>query len=209
MSKVKVLFYCTKPKDRFRIGHFYHHNDELYKLPNGTIKFGSSVELMSYESCEYNKDNFLNGKIVAECEIDKIEEIRMLQDNNMTYKTKTLTEEQLLIKSCLEGYQLGNYLGLLYENKCGYALHLTKLKVFDKPKDLSDYMKKNQSYRLHKYERLYNALQNMMTIYDNEENEYILISIRSEWLYKIINGEKTIVVKKKILNCMKGLIAND
>ena len=46
---------------------------------------------------------------------------------------------------------------------------------------------------------LVKAPQNMCNAYDVYKNHYILISIRPEWLCKILNGEKTIEVRKKVL----------
>lgn len=190
---VKCLIYCTRGKLLERhwkkidgIGKFilYHHSDK--------VKY-----------CDINSPHRLNGKIVAEFDCEKVEEIRMLQDNNMTYETKTLIEEQLLIKSRLEGYQLGNYLGLLYENECGYALHLSNIKVFDKPLSFkTDYIYKD--YKTNAI--LTKAPQNMCNVYDRFGNHYVLISIRPEYVAKILNGEKTIEVRRKILNCLKDLI---
>lgn len=186
---VKLLLYCTKAKPYL----IYDYYD------NSCGKCITADKIESYH---------LNGKIVAEVEIDKVEEIRMLQDNNMTYETKTLTEEQLLNKSCLEGYQLGNYLGILYENKCGYALHLTNLKVFDRPKELSEYRKRLPTGD---FQVLGNAPQNMMNVCEIKYliEDYILISIKPEHLCKILNGEKTIEVRKKILNGLKEMLEDD
>jgi len=41
----------------------------------------------------------------------------------------------------------------------------------------------------------------MMYAYDGEEKK-VLISIRPEWLCKILNSEKTIEVRKKVLKEM-------
>lgn len=47
------------------------------------------------------------------------------------------------------------------------------------------------------------APQNMMRVIDAYgDDEYILISVRPEWLCKILNGEKTIEVRKKVLKEM-------
>ena len=171
-KEMKVLFYCTCIK-KLNLNEYV----KLHKETNGWI------------------DKW-NQKIVCECEIDKVEEIRMLQDNNMTYETKTLTEEQLLIKSCLEGYQLGNYLGYLYENEYGYALHLSNVKVLDKPYDLNEWFNKNEK-------PLVKAPQNMCHCYHWLGDEYILISIQPQHLVNILNGKKTIEIRKQILNVMK------
>lgn len=45
------------------------------------------------------------------------------------------------------------------------------------------------------------APQNMMRFIFNNE-EYVLISIRPEWLCKILNGDKTIEIRRKILKGM-------
>ena len=52
------------------------------------------------------------------------------------------------------------------------------------------------------------APQNMMYswLWNNKWDRYVLISIRPEWLCKILNGEKTIEVRKKIL---KEMMKND
>ena len=36
----------------------------------------------------------------------------------------------------------------------------------------------------------------------NDITDYILISIRPEWLCKILNGEKTVEIRKKVLKEM-------
>ena len=59
--------------------------------------------------------------------------------------------------------------------------------------------------KLNYYEltRVFKAPQNMMLVRDMEDHKYkILISIRPEWLCKILNGEKTIEVRKKVLKEM-------
>lgn len=46
------------------------------------------------------------------------------------------------------------------------------------------------------------APQNMMRVDDKNDNQYILISVKPEWLCKILNGEKTVEVRKKVLKEM-------
>lgn len=60
-----------------------------------------------------------------------------------------------------------------------------------------------------KYSSLQKAPQNMMRVYDPWEIDengvgeaYVLISIHPEWICKILNGEKTIEVRKKVLKEM-------
>ena len=91
-----------------------------------------------------------------------------------------------LKKMCLLPQQLLDYIKL---GKNGYALHLSNIKIFDKSKGLNDY-------------NIEKAPQNMMRVFDANGNKYILISVQSEWLCKILNGDKTIEVRKKVLKEM-------
>ena len=72
----KCYIYCTKPKEYFSIGGgIYSASDELYRTPEGEIKFGDSFELMAYEIGQYDENNFLNGKVIGEFVCDEIDRI--------------------------------------------------------------------------------------------------------------------------------------
>ena len=123
--------------------------------------------------------------------------------------------DDLFKESRLDYDKLDKYLN----KKNGYALHISNLKIFKKPKELIDYKIDNTkkygsfgwAFEEHeKYPSLQKAPQNMMRVYDPWEIDengvgeaYVLISIRPEWICKILNGEKTIEVRKKVL---KGMI---
>lgn len=124
-----------------------------------------------------------NGYILAECEVE-VEKITLLQKE--IFYTPTLNTKELLEKSCLTKEQLDKYLN----KKDGYALHIKNLKAFDKPRILHD------SLLIDK------APQNMQWVCDIDFNTYILISVRPEWLCKILNGEKTVEIRKKIVKVM-------
>ena len=78
----------------------------------------------------------LEGKVVARFWCDKVEEI-VCQNafNEPTYNTELLSERDLCIKSCLGLFGLFDYLG----NKNGFAIHISKLEIFDRPKELSEF----------------------------------------------------------------------
>lgn len=179
----KLLLYCTKAKPY--------------------ITRGTSGK--TYPSCVISdgiQKWHLNGKIVAECDFE-VEEIKLLEDNNATMITNTLSEEELLKKSCLEGYELCNY---LYDNlwcgQKGYAININNLHIFDKPRELYDCLihPKIES-KYYGCEHLSKAPQNMMYV-ELDDIKYILISIQPQWLCKILNGEKTIEIRKKVLKEM-------
>ena len=71
------------------------------------------------------KYTVLNGKVVAKFTLNKVEEITNRYCKGM------------LIDSCLTNYELNNYLG----NSVGYAWHISNLKIFDEPKELSEFNK--------------------------------------------------------------------
>lgn len=194
MKKIKALLYCTKAKPLLSMVE-YLYGDE----------FKQKYECSNDE--KYLKQmgigQILNGTIVAECEI----EVEELLANNYIYnvyweyETLNVKQKELLVKSCLGYEQLLNYL----RGYNGYALHISNLKVFDKPRELSEYHISyyNKELGMMREKHLEKAPQNMCNAFDINDN-YILISIQPQWLCKILNGEKTIEVRKQVLNCMKG-----
>ena len=116
----------------------------------------------------------LNGKIVAECD-HEVEEIKYRYDTS-AYKCNNIND-----------YYYTNTLNFeqLEERSC-----LTN-------KDLLNCLGQKVGYAIH--------IKNLH-IFDEprelDNKPCVLISIRPEWLCKILNGEKTIVVRKKVLKEM-------
>ena len=203
---MKLLLYCTKAKPYLTRNDLPNERGEFYKH----WQLGGELDRKHL----YGDTPILNGKIVAECDFE-VEEIKLLEDSNATMITNTLSEEELLKKSCLEGYELCNY---LYDNlwcgQKGYAIHIKNLHIFDKPKELS-YCFTEKLYKIIDkiftdeimtdgkwYRPVNKAPQNMMRVKRVLQEDGILISIRPQWLCKILNGEKTIEVRKKVLKEM-------
>lgn len=142
-----------------------------------------------------------------------IEEAVVFERNDNYIDTMLKNDE--LSKICLSPQKIYDYVGL---GKMFYLLHISNLKIFKEPKELIDYKIDNTkkygsfgwAFEEHeKYPSLQKAPQNMMRVYDPWEIDengvgeaYVLISIRPEWLCKILNGEKTIEVRKKVLKEM-------
>lgn len=179
--KVKALIYCTK---------------ELNKGAYLVNYFGYRFVKME----ENEKANFdiLNGKIACECEVETEE----LLTNTFLYKTKTLSFSELCERSCFDFDKFYKYLG----NIKGYALHISNIKVFDKPRELKECYYYNSNF-----DYLLKAPQNMCYAFEpiqfDEINidmrRLVLISVRPQWLCKILNGEKDIEVRRKVL---KGMV---
>ena len=92
-----------------------------------------------------NRGGFLTGMVVARFWCDKVEEIKY---HFGYYNMGEWTESYILENSCLTAEELENYLQASkeYDEKkisrvYGYAIHITKLEIFDKPKDISEFLR--------------------------------------------------------------------
>lgn len=210
MKTTKVLLYCTKStpylvKDDFPLENkpiYYIHYKEDHRcfgLPlNGKIVAECEVETEALEcACvPYRNKNNLGYEHYIDNGIykvnwsskdniyDNLDGDGVVFERNDKY-IDTMLKNDDLSKMCLSPQQLYDYVGL--GNKF-YALHVKKLKTFDS-KPLT-------------YYGVNKAPQNMMRVYNSFGNKYILISIRPEWLCKILNGKKTIEVRRKVLKEM-------
>lgn len=76
------------------------------------------------------------GKVVGEFECDKIEEI------TATGKGAMFKRFALFADTCLTVKELNDYLGI---GNTGYGLHISDLKIYDKPKELREFRKQDKS----------------------------------------------------------------
>ena len=199
---MKLLLYCTKAKPYLNCD-FGKDNHEEYS-GNWNIYLANKQDECS---------NIVNGKIVAECdfEVEEIEDRVSYFDSwfNEGQHTKTMKAKELIKMSCLDHRQLTEYLGEGDPHEVlGYAIHIKNLHIFDKPKELSNFNKIIETpYGEEPDAIITKAPQNMMRCcYEKKPKEWktgILISIKPEPLCKILNGEKTIEVRKKVL---KGMV---
>lgn len=127
----------------------------IYVAKNGNDVYGQSCDLVDYRGCAiYNRfqliakgskvtsdDNQprLNGKVVAKFILNKVEEIVAFGDKAIIEKNR-----QILKLACLTPWQANEY--LLKDpldrstRLIGYAWHIDKLEIFDKPKELSEFI---------------------------------------------------------------------
>lgn len=158
------------------------------------------------KSRKNDKFNSLNGKIVAECDYIVEEISPSIYEMFAGFVYSNPQEEDRLKGAYLSAEEMYLYL----QDKKGYAIHIKNLHIFDEPKE------PNEVYSIHNVggmlltDKLKKAPQNMQRI-SLKEWEYgtynpndiaILISIHPEWLCKILNGEKTIEIRKKVLKEM-------
>lgn len=190
---MKLLLCCTKDRP-----YLYRQNDDCFEVLN-KIKY---EDISDYE--KYYGLN--NGKVIGECDFE-VEKIiyRETDKNSYSFGTETLTPDELLDKSRFTTLELCKCIGRnsnWIKGDYGYAIHLKNLKVYDTPRELSDfahYIDKEHTSVITK------APQNMMYAYEIDGcflKRNILISIHSDSLCQILNGEKTSVVTKKVLKEM-------
>lgn len=72
----------------------------------------------------------MNGKVVAEFTLNGV--VKFDIKSIMTLNV----QQELMQKSCLGGLSLRNYLG----NGFGYAWHIDNLTIYDKPKEITDFV---------------------------------------------------------------------
>lgn len=194
---MKMLLYCTKSKP------YLIHESGCYDSDDMCCDYDcfSVVDRQELYNQDISLDETYNGKIVAECDFE-VEEIPF--DCAFGYFKMTNSK---LEKSCLSLYELNEYLN----TDKGYAIHIKNLHIFDKPRELSEYYSIiDMGGGMLGTKPLIKAPQNMMHIsinhweycFYNPDDINILISIKPEWLYKILNGEKTIEIRKKVLRRM-------
>lgn len=192
---VKLLLYCTKAKP-----DLYYYSEEAF------IDNHRKLEYYPFKGFE------LNGKIVAEAECELVEKIEFkyysddyLGEDGKYYQTNTLNQDGLCDLSCLEDGEIDDYLNL----KDGYAIRLKNVNPFEKPKELSYYGLKRAPQNMCYADEIIvypTYVETNFTGYEEYYENRVLISIRPEWLCKILNGEKTIEVRKSILNALKELV---
>ena len=173
----KLLLYCTH-------GELL---EEHWRKFDGIGKFILYEHSDKVKYSNPNSSHRMNGKVVASCECDLVEpfttDYRMDKEQTM----------RISKDSCLTLNEMSDYENRGGNCRCLYGHHLKNVNVFYKPKELSDYGLKK-------------APQNMCYVYDENGNKCILLSVHPKPLSQILNGEKTIEVRRKILNALKELI---
>lgn len=129
--------YCTKKKPylgKKEIGrNFYNEPIYTYELDNGETFKGSGNKKF-YSSVGVNS---INGKVIFKFRCYKVEELFIKY--GVGWQTKTIKgKEQVEKLTQLSVFQLFEYCG----RKTNTAIHISDLEVFDKPKELSEFYKR-------------------------------------------------------------------
>lgn len=122
-APIKWYIYCTKPKKWYVYSKCGVTSDELVWKTKDKVKMCDGFEFWG-DDCET-----LNGRVVAEFTL-----------KNISYWQPYWTPEVMHIcdiseKSCVSIEDLMKYCG----DEIIYALHIEDLKIYDKPKELSEF----------------------------------------------------------------------
>ena len=127
----RCYIYCTLPSKAHQVicGIFSLDDDELYRHPQDGIKYGSNIELMLRDDC--TESNFLNGKIIGEFTCDRIDKIIPSDEPYGIYDIG----DDYVRQTCLENGALWDY----GRGAALYGWHISGLKIYDKPRKLSEF----------------------------------------------------------------------
>ena len=119
-----VYIYCTKD-----------NNNLLHK---------NCADIWWVEDKDFQKKNkrleikqqpIYNGKVVARFWCDSVEEL-FTDEDGWSYYTDTITKDYEVSKlACIDDSEIEEYLN----GKIGYAIHISELEIFDKPKELGEF----------------------------------------------------------------------
>lgn len=143
----KCLLYCTKASKKHQTicGCHVLNDDELFRLPDGKIKYGDSIEMMVYDDC-YTTDNFLNGKVIGEFTCDRISEYSYISDsmNEFTYNKNSESFYSISPDDCKSACLTQKDLLDYGKGKTLYGWHISDLVLYDKPKKITEFRKFNR-----------------------------------------------------------------
>ena len=125
----KCYIYCTQSELLTKS----HHDGKIY------VAFDKKYR----NALERNGNITLSGKVIGEFVCDKITSFgfdtyyHTLTHRHGGYNVSlgTFSERELYSKSCLSFADIYEYIGERY----GYAWHISDLKIYDKPKELSEF----------------------------------------------------------------------
>lgn len=128
----KAYIYATRPKKFYKCGAVRTSNELLW-LANGKVEMGDGFKYWA-DGDEYQ---CLNGRIIGEFICDKVYSIKNQGNSFVVANEEQGVTNEIARQSCLDYDDMVGYLG----NKDGYGLHITALKIYDKPRELSEFYK--------------------------------------------------------------------
>lgn len=144
----KCYIYATKPKKWFRFSSLGRASDENLWLSNGKVKMCDGFEFWA-DGKEYE---CLSGKVIGEFICDKVYKIEPIfsfydcysgydDSSDCSYFEDYSIDDERIKKTCLTRQELYIY----GKEKPLYGWHISELKIYDKPKELSEFKRWNRT----------------------------------------------------------------
>lgn len=135
----KCYIYCTK-STRAHVFHLYINGGigrQEFGI-TGHWRSGKKVVEVNPHLPAYRYNSYLaEGKVIGEFVCDKIEVLFDTNGNPENYMTDILPN--ILQKTALSFKEFQNYVGSRADKNSIYGLHISDLKIYDKPKELSEF----------------------------------------------------------------------
>ena len=142
----QVYAYVARDRNKILSYQVLPHVPKTSKGYNGFNDKDFDFQFMPLTKTDINngwgwfvRNNSLNGKVIARFWCDKVEYIENTYDEfrwgEEDYNTETLNPDKLYEKSCLSFEEMDKYL----QGDYGYAINITNLKPFEKPKELNEF----------------------------------------------------------------------
>lgn len=135
----RCLIYATNPKKWYKSGPLLISDESLW-LVNGKVKMCDGLELWADSAENYH---CLNGKIIGEFICDRVEEFHewQLSPQGKFQEAEQHDLDVFLRESCLTIKEVAEYRKNLPYYKPLYCWQISDLKIYDKPKELSEFRK--------------------------------------------------------------------
>ena len=162
----KDYIYATRPKKFYKCGAV-STSDELLWLANGKVEMGDGFKFWA------NGDEYqcLNGRIIGEFICDKVYEYTF-SHYEAEYRVTHVEQEAM----CLNQPELIQY----GKGETLYGWHISDLKIYDKPKELSEFRK---SGFMTEEEWLFNLYPNTHCHYDAWAKKFEITRPPQSWCY--------------------------
>lgn len=149
----KAYIYCTKTKNKWSTCDY----EGAYQNSKGEIVYAQQ-------------------HIIGEFVCDKVYLIKNQGNRFVVENEAQSVTNEIARQSCLDYDDMVSYLG----NKDGYGLHITDLKIYDKPKELSEFRKKGF---MTEEEWLFNLYPNTHCHYEAWAKKFEIARPPQSWMY--------------------------
>ena len=122
----KCYIYCTKKE---RLLHIFHKDEYIFSDDHSQGKFDENIFVKN--------DYAFSGKVIGEFVCDKISDYHLDPNNPFDNVIYYDIQEQELWATCLTDDDLAKY----GKGKTLYGWHISELKIYEKPKELSEFYK--------------------------------------------------------------------